>query len=212
MEFQEDEKERAARHQMVEKQLVERGVTDRLVLDAMRVVPRHLFVPGDFEKRAYDDISIPLALDARILQPFLIAVMLQNLALGPHHRVLQVGTGSGYVTAIMSLLCDHVFSIEIDPLLAQSARKRLEYLQCSNVTIRQGSGLEGWSEAAPFDAILLDAAVPEIPRPLVRELADGGRFIVPLGTKPQRLLCLNKQGESLEEEDLGAVRLLMART
>lgn len=211
MKFHEDEKDRASRERMVVVQLAERGLTDRSVLDAMAAVPRHLFVPGDFEKRAYDDISIPLALDARIPQPILVALILQNLALGPHHRVLEVGTGSGYMTALLSALAGHVFTVELDPQLAQSARKRLEYLECGSVTCRTGSGLDGWREEGPFDAIVLGGSVPEIPRELVHELADGGRLVFPLGVKPQRLLCVSKRGDSLEESDLGGVRFVMLK-
>jgi protein-L-isoaspartate(D-aspartate) O-methyltransferase len=178
--FQRDSPE-LKREEMVLKQLAERGIRDVRVLDAMRNVPRHEFVPESLRQEAYGDHPLPIGEGQTISQPYIVAAMLEHLALQGGDRVLEVGTGSGYVTALLSLLCAEVYSVERHARLATLAESALRRLEYRNVKIRVGDGSQGWAEYAPFDAILVSAATPEMPPALFAQLREGGRMVVPVG-------------------------------
>jgi len=166
---------------MVRTQLAERGIRDLRVLDAMRSVPRHEFVPESFRQDAYEDHPLPIGEGQTISQPYIVAAMLEYLALQATDRVLEVGTGSGYVTALLSLLSAEVYSVERHAPLAASAEATLQRLEYRNVKIKVGDGSQGWAEYAPFDAILVSAATPDMPSALFDQLREGGRMMVPIG-------------------------------
>lgn len=166
---------------MVERQIRCRGVTDRDVLDAMERVPRHEFVPSQYRSQAYADHPLPIGFGQTISQPYIVALMTQLLELKPGHRVLEVGTGSGYQAAILGEIVAEVYTVEIIEALAIQARERLARLGCGNVRVRCGDGYFGWEEHAPYDAIVVTAAAREIPPPLLAQLKDGGKLVVPVG-------------------------------
>ena len=178
--FQRDSLQRQ-REEMVRRQLAERGIHDPRVLDAMRKVPRHEFIPEPFRLDAYGDHPLPIGEGQTISQPYIVAAMLEHLALETTDRVLEVGTGSGYVTALLSLLSAEVYSVERHAALAVSAESTLHRLEYRNVKIRVGDGTQGWAEYAPFDAILVSAATAEMPPTLFAQLREGGRMMVPVG-------------------------------
>jgi protein-L-isoaspartate(D-aspartate) O-methyltransferase len=169
------------REEMVRVQLATRGISDARVLDAMRRVPRERFVPQSLGDNAYDDRPLPIGEEQTISQPYIVAVMLQHLALQPEDRVLEVGTGSGYATALLALLASEVFSVERHPLLAASAETALRNLEYRNVHIKIGDGRRGWREHAPYDAILVSAATDEVPPELFAQLRECGRMMLPVG-------------------------------
>ena len=166
---------------MVDEQIRARGVTDARVLDAMRQVPRERFVPGYQVDRAYEDRALPIGHGQTISQPYIVAHMSETLGVLPHHRVLEIGTGSGYQAAVLGRLAREVYTIEIVPELAASAAATLKDLGYANVHVRAGDGFAGWPEEAPFDRIMVTAAPEQIPQPLLDQLAPGGRLIVPIG-------------------------------
>jgi protein-L-isoaspartate(D-aspartate) O-methyltransferase len=166
---------------MVEGQIVARGVRDRAVLEALQSVPRDKFVPPDLADQAYSDNPLPIGFGQTISQPYIVGYMSELLGLQPGHKVLEIGTGSGYQAAVLSLLARDVYSIEIVSELGAQARERLERLGYSKVHVRIGDGYKGWPEEAPFDRILLTAAPHEIPQPLLDQLAPGGRLVAPVG-------------------------------
>jgi protein-L-isoaspartate(D-aspartate) O-methyltransferase len=183
------------REEMVRKQLAERGIRDVRVLDAMRKVPRHEFVLETFREDAYGDHPLPIGEGQTISQPYIVAAMLEHLGLQATDRVLEVGTGSGYVTALLSLLCAEVYSVERHAQLAAMAESALRRVERRNVRIRIGDGRQGWPEYAPFDAILVSAATPEMPPMLFAQLREGGRMIVPVGPpSSQELQLIGKVG------------------
>jgi protein-L-isoaspartate(D-aspartate) O-methyltransferase len=183
------------REEMVRMQLAERGIRDVRVLDAMARVPRHEFVPKDFRQDAYGDHPLPIGEGQTISQPYIVAAMLEHLALQGTDRVLEVGTGSGYVTALLSLLCAEVYSVERHAQLAASAESRLQRLGYRNVKIRVGDGSQGWPEYAPFHAILVSAATAAMPPALFVQLREGGRMMVPVGpSSSQELQLISKIG------------------
>ena len=169
------------REEMVRTQLAERGIRDLRVLDAMSRVPRHEFVPETFRQDAYEDHPLPIGEGQTISQPYIVAAMLEHLALQAADRVLEIGTGSGYVTALLSLLCAEVYSVERHAQLAAAAESTLHRLKYRNVKIRVSDGSLGWAEYAPFDAILVSAATAEMPPALFEQLREGGRMMVPIG-------------------------------
>jgi protein-L-isoaspartate(D-aspartate) O-methyltransferase len=198
---------------MVLVQLAERGILDVRVLDAMRNVPRHEFVPVTLWQEAYEDHPLPIGEGQTISQPYIVAAMLAHLALQAvdqiAERVLEVGTGSGYVTALLSLLCAEVYSVERHAQLAASAESTLRRLGYRNVKIRVGDGSQGWPEYAPFDAILVSAATPEMPPALFEQLCEGGRMVVPVGPpSSQELQLIRKIGGEPEVEFLEGCRFV----
>jgi protein-L-isoaspartate(D-aspartate) O-methyltransferase len=185
-------------------------ITDPLVLDAMATVPRHLFVPPDYQDQAYEDAPLPIGFHQTISQPFIVAIMTQALRLNHESRVLEVGTGSGYQAAVLAHIARHVWSIEALPILADAARERLARLGYA-VTVKAGDGRLAWPEHAPYDAIVVTAAPAETPPALVQQLAPGGRLVIPLGESQwdQVLWRIEKdQDDRLAAERLGEVRFV----
>ena len=182
------------RRHMVERHVEARGVRDSAVLDAMRAVPREAFLPEKLAEFAYDDTPLPIQEGQTISQPFIVAAMAEALKLGPHDRVLEIGTGSGYAAAVLAEIADEVYTIERHRILADQAERRLRELDYRNVHVLCGDGTLGWPEHAPFDAILVSAGGPEVPRVLVEQLAPGGRIVIPVGPdlRDQRLLRVTK--------------------
>ena len=182
------------RQRMVAEQLRARGIFDQRVLDAMARVPRHEFAPERFRDQAYEDHPLPIGEGQTISQPYIVAIMLQALEIAPADNVLEVGTGSGYLTALLAELAARVFSIERHAALADSARERLAAMGYQNVRIIAGDGSRGFPEAAPYDAIIVSAAARELPPELVDQLADGGRLIIPVGwADAQQLQLIRKR-------------------
>jgi protein-L-isoaspartate(D-aspartate) O-methyltransferase len=200
---------RAARQQMVEKQLRQRGVRDERVLQAMETVPRHLFVPLASQSQAYDDGPLSIGQEQTISQPYIVALMTESIRLEGTETVLEIGTGSGYQAAVLSHLVRQVYSIEIIPQLAETARQRLVSLGYKNVEVIVGDGNKGWEAGGPYEAIIVTAAAPEIPPTLLEQLAEGGRMVLPVQVgEEQHLLCLQKVEGRIIREDLGPVRFV----
>jgi protein-L-isoaspartate(D-aspartate) O-methyltransferase len=168
---------------MVERQIRQRGVVDPRVLDAMRSVPRERFVPADAVASAYDDSPLSIGFGQTISQPYIVAYMSEALAVQPGHKVLEIGTGSGYQAAVLGRLAREVYTIEIVPELARRAGATLRELGFGNVQVREGDGYAGWPEHAPFDRIMVTAAPDQIPKPLLEQLAPGGRLVIPVGAQ-----------------------------
>jgi protein-L-isoaspartate(D-aspartate) O-methyltransferase len=198
------------RLRMVRHQIEQRGITDAAVLGAMRRVPREAFVPVELREHAYEDGPLPIGAGQTISQPYIVASMVASLALRPDDRVLEVGAGSGYAAAVMAEIVCEVFAIERHRELVEEARRRLELLGLENVQIRHGDGTTGWPEEAPFDAIVVAAAAPEIPESLQAQLAIGGRLVIPVGRTrwEQRLLRVTRGPDGLHEERLEPVRFV----
>jgi len=195
------------RQRMVERQIRKRGLRSHRVLAAMEKIPRHRFVPENSCDHAYEDSPLSIGRGQTISQPYMVALMTECAALEPEDRVLEVGTGSGYQTAILAELAREVYSIERIPELAEKAEGLLSRLGYENVSIRVGDGSEGWSEKAPFDAIIVAAGAPEIPDPLVEQLGAGGRLVIPIGSAHHQTLCTVKKerDEIRKEEGTGCV-------
>jgi protein-L-isoaspartate(D-aspartate) O-methyltransferase len=202
----------AARARMVETQLQGRDIRDPEVLRAMGVVPRHELVPEPLRSRAYDDGPLPIGEGQTISQPYVVAAMTEALELEPGQRVLEIGTGSGYQAAVLAELGVQVYSIELEPELAQRARRDLDRLGYGGVVTRQGDGYQGWPEHAPFDAVVVTAAPERVPEALVAQLAVGGRMVVPVGRYAQDLLLLRKQADGVTSETLMPVRFVPMRS
>jgi len=188
----------AAREKMVAEQIVARGVTDPAVVRAMRVVPRHEFVPDAVRAQAYADQPLPIGHRQTISQPYIVALMTELAAVRPGDRVLEVGTGSGYQAAVLAELGARVYSIEIVEPLARRAAAALQRLGYDHVRVRHGDGYRGWPDAAPFAAIVVTAAPPQVPPALVAQLALGGRLVIPVGTDEQELRVLVKTPAGVE--------------
>jgi protein-L-isoaspartate(D-aspartate) O-methyltransferase len=181
----------------------ERGIRDLNVLRAFDLVHRHLFVPEAVAHRAYEDAPVPIGFGQTASQPSLQALYMQILEIGAHDKVLEVGTGCGFQTAVLAQLADRVYSVERIRELATRARDALDALRISNVAILVGDGTIGWSRYAPYDAILVAAGGPEIPQPLMEQLADGGRMLVPVGARDvQRLVLVRRHGDRFEQEEV----------
>jgi protein-L-isoaspartate(D-aspartate) O-methyltransferase len=200
------------RKRMVETQLKARDITDSRVLKAMETIPRHLFVDEGLIEQAYNDNPLPIDANQTISQPYIVALMTQALELKPTERVLEIGTGSGYQTAILASLAFRIFSIERIAALATKARKILDQLNYYNVAIRVGDGSYGWKEEAPFDAIITTAAVPEIPQYLIEQLAIEGRLVVPVGGRNvqnlYKITRLSKKSQDIKKEELCGCRFV----
>ena len=185
-------------------------ITDPRVLDAIERVPRHRFVPEHLQQYAYDDRPLPIGLGQTISQPYIVALMTQSLDLTPETKVLEIGTGSGYQTAILAELAGQVYTVEVHPELQERARRILDELGYTNIHYRIGDGWEGWPEEAPFDAIIVTAAADEWPQALINQLAEGGRMVLPIGKKgwSQTLWLVTKLDGHLIKESLGPVRFV----
>ncbi len=197
------------RAQMVAEQLVRRGITDERVLAAMRKVPRHLFVEEALRARAYGDHPLPIGEEQTISQPYIVALMTQLLELHGGEKVLEVGTGSGYQTAVLAELARRVCTIERLPRLAERARALLESLGYANVWVRVGGGTLGWPDEAPFDRILVTAGGPAVPPPLFQQLAEGGRMVLPIGdAENQRLTVVEKVRGQMRTREAGECKFV----
>lgn len=197
------------RKRMVDEQLAARGISDRRVLSAMATTPRHVFVDEVFRERAYDDHPLPIGHGQTISHPYTVALMTEALELQGTERVLEIGTGSGYQTAVLARICANVFSIERISALATRARKVLDQLGLYNVALRVGDGTIGWNAEAPFDAIIVTAGTPQLPRPLLSQLRAGGRLVVPIGEEnAQSLLRLRVDASGVTEEWIGDCRFV----
>lgn len=196
---------------MVERDIVARGVTDPLVVSAMRNVPRELFVPEAEASSAYVDAPLPIGAGQTISQPYIVAYMIAAMRLRRGGRVLEIGAGSGYAAAVLAEIADEVFAIERIEVLAEMARDNLARAGYTQVLVRHGDGTQGWPEAAPFDGILVSAGAPTVPQTLMRQLSIGGRLVVPVGrtTSHQRLLRITRTDEeTFHEEELAPVRFV----
>ncbi len=190
---------------MVRWQLASRGIKDPAVLEAMGSVPRHLFVPPEYVNEAYADAPLPIGGSQTISQPYMVAWMTELLALTGSEKVLEVGTGSGYQAAILSLLAGRVISMERSGELAAEARERLARLGYSNVEVIEGDGSQGYPEQAPYDDIIVTAGAPEIPQPLLDQLADGGRLVIPVGPSSMQMLVLaRRESDRIIKQDMGS--------
>lgn len=206
---QEDEYEAtftASRKKMVDTQIVPRGIDDARVVAAMSIVPRHCFVPDEYLSQAYEDHPLPIGHGQTISQPYIVALMTQHLALQPGEKVLEIGTGSGYQAAILAELTDHVYTVEIIEPLGQQAASTLEELGY-NVRRKIDDGYYGWPGYAPFDAIIVTCAPDHVPQPLLNQLKDGGRMVIPIGPPGfvQTLWLFEKAGDKLYSTNLGGV-------
>jgi len=199
----------AERQKMVEQQLRPRGIHDERVLMAMTKVPREEFVPENLRDQAYQDSALPIGRDQTISQPFIVAFMTEQLRPRPSDRVLEIGTGSGYETAVLAELVKEVYTIEIVELLAKDASARLARLDYTNAHVKIGDGFQGWPEVAPFDSIIVTCAPDKVPQPLTQQLKDGGRMIVPVGSGvDQQLYLLEKKNGQLGQTAILPVRFV----
>jgi len=193
---------------MVADQIRARGVRDQRVLDALERVPRECFLPDDLRHEAHRDYPVPIGHGQTISQPYIVGYMTEALRLEPSHRVLEIGTGCGYQTAVLAELAAEVFSIELIPELADRARDTVQGMGYRNVSIRTGDGYDGWTEHAPFDRIIGAAAAPAVPTALLDQLADGGLLVMPVGVAYQELQVLRKHGASVETLNTLPVRFV----
>lgn len=203
--------EAPARRAMVEQQLATRGIRDARVLEAFRSLPRGPFVPEPYRALAHADQPLPIGEGQTLSQPYVVAVMLQALRLRASERVLEVGSGSGYVLALLDRMGCRARGVELEPVLCERSRKTLAGAGVRDVRVRCGDGFAGWSEEGPYDAILLSCAVPEVPSPLVRQLREGGRLVAPVGGRDQDLVLYTRVGEGLSRRTLLPVRFVPMR-
>ena len=196
------------REKMVTEQIEARGISDPRVLNAMRKVERHKFVPGQYLPEAYADHPLPISHGQTISQPYIVALMSELCELDGTEKVLEIGTGSGYQAAVLSLLSREVYSIEIVDILGKSAKKKLKDMGYKNVKIRLGDGYRGWPEKAPFDVIILTAAPPQIPQALIDQMAEGGIMVAPEGDYVQQLVKLEKKNGKIYKQTISHVRFV----
>ena len=197
------ERDKILREMMVEEQLIPRGISDRRVLEVMRKVPRHVFIPTAGLENAYGDYPMPVGSGQTISQPYMVALMTQCLGLCGEEKVLEIGTGSGYQAAILAELAKEVYSVERHETLAKNAQAILGKFAYTGIKIKVGDGTEGWQEYAPFDGIVVTAGTPSIPAPLIEQLAEGGRLVAPVGGGfSQTLILARKQGGRITQEEI----------
>jgi protein-L-isoaspartate(D-aspartate) O-methyltransferase len=198
------------RHRMVKTQIVARGVSNAAVIEAMKKVPRHLFIPKEYEDEAYNDYPLPIGHGQTISQPYIVAYMTEVLKPGSKMKALEIGTGSGYQAAILAEIVDKVYTIEIVPELAKEATERLKSLGYKNIVCKYGDGYKGWPEYAPFDIIIVTAAAEKIPQPLIDQLAENGRLVIPVGAPSavQELQLVTKKKGKTETKNLTFVRFV----
>ena len=208
--LQHDDKIFCCQGKMVTQQIISRGVTDQTVLKAMRKVPRHLFVPKEYESEAYDDNPVPIGYGQTISQPYIVAYMTEVAEPDPSKTALEIGTGSGYQAAVLAETVKSVHSIEIVPELAMESAERLKKLGYKNITVKYGDGYKGWKEFSPFDIIIVTAAAEQIPQPLIDQLAENGRLVIPVGAPlaVQELILLIKKDGKIEKSRLTFVRFV----
>jgi len=201
------------RIRMVETQIRNRGVTNPEVLNAMKEVPRHLFIPDEYLDEAYNDYPLPIGYGQTISQPFIVAYMTEAVRPTGKKRVLEIGTGSGYQAAVLAEIVDRVYTIEIVPELAKESAERLKSLGYDNIICKYGDGYQGWEEYAPFDIIVVTAAPEKIPKPLIDQLAEGGRLVIPVGAAGavQELVLVTKRNGKTETRRLSFVRFVPFR-
>ncbi len=198
-----------ARERMVQEQLLPRGINDLLVLQAMSEIPRHCFVDDAMQARAYGDHPLPIGADQTISQPIIVAMMTQALSLQGKEKVLEIGTGSGYQAAILSKICEKVYTVERVNSLLAGARKVFDSLRCYNILSRLDDGTAGWSEHAPYDAIIVTAGGPVVPEPLIEQLADNGRMVIPVGGRElQDLHLITKNDGEVTVRKMDSVRFV----
>jgi protein-L-isoaspartate(D-aspartate) O-methyltransferase len=192
------------RNQMVNQQIKDRGISNAAVLRSMRTVKRHLFVPQDQSNNAYEDRPLPIGYGQTISQPYIVGYMTEVIKPGQDFKVLEIGTGSGYQAAVLGEIVKEVYTIEIVPQLGEAATSRLEKLGYKNVQVKIGDGYDGWKEHAPYDAIVVTAAAEYIPPPLIEQLKDGGRIIIPVGSPfmTQMLMLVQKKGDKTTTRSL----------
>jgi len=194
---------------MIRQQIEARGIKDPRVLNAMRKVERHLFVPSELAAGAYGDYPLPIGWGQTISQPYIVAFMTEALRIEPHSKVLEIGTGSGYQAAILAEICDSVFTVEIIRDLGEKARDLLRILGYKNISVRIGDGYQGWSKHAPYQAVLVTCSPTHVPRPLIDQLDDGGKMIIPVGVRnDQELVVLVKKNGKLTQRDVLPVRFV----
>jgi len=194
---------------MVQEQLVARGIRNQRVIDAMRKIPRHLFVDPGLAKRAYDDSALPIGEKQTLSQPYIAARMTEALDLSGDEKVLEIGTGSGYQTALLAELCFNVFSVETIRALSRRARGLLDRLGYHNIALHVGDGTLGWSDHGPYDGIIVTAAAPDLPNPLISQLSVSGRLIIPIeDEQSQTLVRISRKASGLEREQLGDCRFV----
>lgn len=200
----------AQREDMVDQQLKQRGIGDKEVLKAMRTVPRHLFIPEEQESRAYRDGPLPIGYGQTISQPYIVAYMTEMIRPEPGFKVLEIGTGSGYQAAVLAEIVDQVYTIEIVEPLGKAAKERLAEHGYKNVKVKVADGYYGWEEYAPFDAIIVTAASESIPPPLIKQLKDGGRMAIPVGSPflTQYLILVKKKGDKITTHNEFPVRFV----
>lgn len=199
---------RHERTAMVTAQINARGIKDPTVLQAMRNVPRHEFVDITMRDHAYEDSALPLQYGQTISQPYIVGMMSEALELTPSMKVLEIGTGCGYQTAVLAQMCKWVYSVEIVPQLASTSRERFKQLGIPNVSVRTGDGYMGWPERAPFERIIVTAAPNHVPQPLLDQLAEGGRLVIPIGEGSQELLVLKRESGRLMQKKLIPVKFV----
>ena len=191
------------RENMVETQIKRRGIKNPRVLSAMLKIPRHVFVPSNFQKLAYSDQPLPIGEGQTISQPYMVALMTEALDPQPEDKILEIGTGSGYQSAILAELCRELYTVERIPQLTIRAQNILHDLGYENVFFRTGDGSQGWSEFAPYDKIIVTAGAPQIPQPLIQQLKEGGRMVIPVGSRfTQELKLITKREKDVEIENI----------
>jgi len=199
---------KSAVNEMVNSQIVSRGVTDSRVIEVIKNIPRHLFVPKEIERFAYSDGPLPIGHGQTISQPYIVALMTELLQLKGKEKVLEIGTGSGYQAAIISKLAKECYTVEIVEALAKKAKETLAELGYRNIYVRADDGYKGWKEHAPFDAIIITAAPEEVPEELIKQLKVGGRMVLPVGTDYQELVLIKKLKDKIEKEVIIPVRFV----